>query len=140
MMHFFSLRLCVFASFLFLHAHAGDTLTYDDQAFLPTLKTIRYHNCVQPPLVHMGIPEHLVLTFDELNGEKRLLKYTLLHCTAAWQPSGLQPGEYLEGPVESEVTQSDYSKGTTQPYVHYSIRLPGPLTPKISGNYLVLVY
>ena len=120
-----------------------DSLLCDDQIFTPSIRTVLLHPEGQPgrpPLLRKNSPGQLLLSFDELDGEERSLRYTLVHCDASWHISLLQPQDFLAGNAEGIITVVYPSFNTTQRYIHYTARIPGELQPQLSGNYLLKVY
>ena len=56
------------------------------------------------PVGTLGETFHI--SFDDLNLEIRHLKYTFIHCTHDWQPSQLNPIEYIDGFMEEDIIGS----------------------------------
>ena len=81
------------------------------------------------------------ISFDDLNLDTRHLKFTFLHCTHDWQPSQLNPIEYIDGFMEDDITQYDHSFNTIEPYIHYEATFPNEnISFSKSGNYILYVY
>jgi hypothetical protein len=78
-----------------------------------------------------------MLEFDELYEDAFSYLAKIIHCNNDWQPSGLSALQYLNEYNEYRVNELEYSFGTKVPYVHYKFRVP---KPKISGNYLLVIY
>jgi hypothetical protein len=94
------------------------------------------------PVIRLNSSERLVLSFDDLREEQQEYHITIRHCRADWTttPDMLQ-SEYIWGTQDEEIVQTDNSFNTTVPYIHYSIVFPtANMRPKISGNYLLIVY
>lgn len=94
------------------------------------------------PIVQLGSPTKLILTFDDLNADGRNYTYKIVHCNAEWQPSEqLHYMEYVEG-FEEEIIFDYYSSVNTMvDYNHYRLELPNQnMSWKLSGNYLLKVY
>lgn len=124
-----------------LALHAADTFTgiFDDR--FKTLEVKVEGNEMSPPVIDMSGHDRLVISFDELGDEVSYLRYSLEHCNAMWQPSGLVESEFLEGFNEGEVIDYAFSEATTVHYVHYRIVLPNEeMRFTVSGNYLLKVY
>lgn len=93
------------------------------------------------PLITLGDPHGLVLSFDELARDARYYRYRLLHCDRDWNPTDLPEIEYLEGINDQLINEYSFSNQTHNEYVHYEIQFPSnDLRPKISGNFLITVY
>lgn len=98
-------------------------------------------NIFLPPVILIDGGDSLTIEFDELAEEHRYLRYSLMHCNANWQPSGMAETEYLSGFNLGEVTDYAYSQVTTTHYVHYCITIPdNNMRPLLSGNYLLKVF
>ncbi len=94
-----------------------------------------------PPVLTLGGSERLVIGFDQLSDERQYLRYTIVHCDAQWQPSGLVDAEVFDGFNYAEVEDYAFSRGTVTHYVHYTIVLPNKeFRFRLSGNYLLKVY
>lgn len=96
---------------------------------------------MQPPVLTLNGDSRLEVNFDELADESSFLRYSIEHCTADWQPSGLVESEYLDGFNYADISDYRFSGATTVPYVHYSFTIPNEqIRPVISGNYILKVY
>jgi type 9 secretion system plug protein len=117
---------------------------YDDRSYIDDIRTVQvWRNGVEGdvPVITLGTIDRLLFHFDDLSSAGDPLSYTVIHCTAAWEPSDLVPVEYLDGAPSDFVPSPRYSSGTRQSYLHYAIPFPNSMMrPRISGNYLLLVY
>ncbi len=95
-----------------------------------------------PPVIDLHNPsERIVISFDEIADDRRYLRYTLVHCDAAWQPEGLVDSEFLDSFNEGVVEDYAFSQATLVHYVNYNIVLPNDQVRITQpGNYLVRVY
>lgn len=119
-------------------------LVYDNINYLPGIRTVQFHpeeNESGLPVWFLGAQEQLTLSFDDLRGDIRNFYFSIEHCTADWQSSGLSPLEYVAGYNEDRITDYISSVNTFQPYTHYQFAFPSPqVKPTRSGNYLMKVY
>ena len=93
------------------------------------------------PIVDLNSAGKLILSFDDLSDEEVDYFYTIIHCTADWEKTDLEPVEYIEGYDEGEIYDFFYSGATREPYTHYRLQLPNDeIAWKLSGNYLLYVY
>lgn len=122
-------------------SHAADTMT---GIFNPSFKSLQVHlenNPLSPPVMVPGTGDRLVISFDEIAEDRRYMRYSVTHCDARWQPSGLVDSEVVEGFNIGDVDDYQYSQMTLTHYVHYRIVIPNDqMQLKISGNYLLRVY
>lgn len=94
-----------------------------------------------PPLIRLGTPDYLTVSFDELSHEYHRYTYYLTHCNADWQPSSLFEIDYLNGVNGQQIEDYENSVNTTMLYTHYRLRLPNEdVQMKVSGNYILSVY
>ncbi|MCH5347384.1 MAG: DUF5103 domain-containing protein [Muribaculaceae bacterium] len=98
-------------------------------------------NVMSIPVITLGGPEQIVISFDELGDDRRYMRYELIHCDARWRPEGLVDSEFLDGFNMGDVVDYRFSEATLVPYTHYQIALPNEQVRfTASGNYLVRVY
>ncbi|MCM1093684.1 MAG: DUF5103 domain-containing protein [Lachnospiraceae bacterium] len=120
---------------------AEDTL---DGVFNPRFKslhTIVEGNEMSPPVISLYGNDRVTISFDELSDERSYLRYSLVHCNALWQPSGLVESEFLDGFNIGDVEEYSYSQATTINYIHYAITIPNEQVRfTVSGNYLLRVF
>lgn len=136
-----SVLLFVACMFVSPGAFAEDTQTgiFDPDFHALEVKVEGYE--MYPPVISLGSADRIVVSFDEIADERSYLRYSLVHCDAAWRPSGLVESEFLDGFNQGEVEEYRYSDATTVNYIHYSIVLPNEkMRFTISGNYLLRVY
>lgn len=112
--------------------------------YMPDIHTIQLYRKgweMTQPFIRMNTDERLVLSFDDLSGEIKDYRYTLLHCDADWQASDLMKNEYLTGFTEGYIRDYQFSRNTIQEYVHYDLIFPTEeMKITKSGNYLLQVY
>ncbi len=93
------------------------------------------------PVIVLNSPDRIRISFDHLAEDREYFRYSLTHCNAMWQPSGLVDSEFLDGFNEGTIDDYDFSRATTVHYVHYSLTVPNEqVAPLISGNYLLKIY
>ena len=136
----------ILVSFLLLSmssfaADVDDTMNGIFDSRFKTLQVKLEGNDYVPPVITLGSDDRVVISFDELTEEHSYLRYSLVHCNANWQPSGLVDSEFVDGFNLGDVENYEYSQLTTTHYVHYSIALPNDEVKfTISGNYLLRVF
>lgn len=118
-----------------------DTMTGVFDERIKSLRVSFDGNDFAPLVVVMGSRDAIRVEFDELAEDRSYLRYSLTHCNANWQPSGLAESEYLNGFNEATIDNYDFSRATTVHYVHYWLTVPNEqIAPTVSGNYLLKVY
>jgi hypothetical protein len=93
------------------------------------------------PLIKLNQTNGLLLRFDELRPDNDYYQYRYIHCNAQWEPSPLQPFDYIEGELFGSIDEFEFSQNTYFQYTHYNLIFPNNrMMPKLSGNYLLVVY
>ena len=120
-------------------------ITMEDNVYVKGIQSVTVLPAGQihgEPVAQLGNgDEQLTLTFDDLEQVDRYYKYTFIHCTHDWKPSEMNPIEYLDGFMEDELTEYNYSFNTVTHYVHHSLTFPTPnMRFTRSGNYILFVY
>lgn len=113
--------------------------TYVDN--LKSVQTYAGNDVLQFPVIVLNSSNQIQLSFDLLEDDVRNLQYKVVHCDKNWNPSPLQPTQYLEGYITSNNVSYDYSFSTLVPYIHYKLAFPeNNYQPKLSGNYVFWVF
>lgn len=140
-------RFCIILVSLLLLSMSSFASDVDDTMngiFNPQFKTLQVNvggNDYAPPVITLGSDDRVIISFDELTEEHSYLRYSLVHCNANWQPSGLVDSEFVDGFNLGYVNDYEYSQLTKVHYVHYSIALPNDeVRFTTSGNYLLRVF
>jgi hypothetical protein len=119
-------------------------LRYEDRTYQKNIKTVQFHVRNVPlslPVIKLGSSEQLQLQFDELDAEYQDYTYTVIHCDRNWEPTNIPQQEYIDGFLEENILNYDFSFNTVQQYIHYSFSVPNQnLRLKLSGNYVLIVY
>lgn len=136
-------RLLLMLSGLFalLTLKAADTRTGIFDEKIKSLQVRLDGDDFAAPIVIMGTDDRIRIDFDCLSDDRDYFRYSLQHCNAQWQPSGLVDSEFLDGFNEGTIDDYDFSQATAVHYVHYRLTIPNEqVAPKLSGNYLLTVY
>lgn len=122
----------------------NDKIIYSDQTYLDNIRTVEMYRSgwrLGPPVRNLRDTASLILEFDDLSGETPHYTYTLIHCTAAWEPSDILNTEYISGLPENEIRDFRFSRSALKSYAHYRLTLPNSdMQVKIPGNYILYVY
>jgi len=122
----------------------SEKIVYEDQTYLNNIKTVEMYRSgwrLSPPMRNLRDTSSLILEFDDLADETTHYTYTLIHCSAGWEPSDLVNTEYLSGLPENEIRDYRFSRNALQNYKHYRLSLPNEdVQPKLPGNYVLYVY
>ncbi len=122
-------------------AYGADTMT---GVFSERIRSLQVHLDGDPfglPVVVLGGGDRISISFDHLSEDREYFRYSLVHCNANWQPSGLVDSEFVRGFNEGMIENYAFSEATTVHYVHYTLTIPDDqVEPMLSGNYLLKVY
>jgi hypothetical protein len=128
-----------------IRAQVPDTLPNADRVYDNKIRTVLlYKNgfAMSAPVMNMSTGEKLKLSFDVMDSDLKRFRYTIRHCEADWTTSAdLMITEYIDGFQDDEIDDFAYSYNTKTIYTHYSLVFPTQnLRPKLSGNYIIIVY
>ncbi len=123
---------------------AANAIRYEDRVYQKNIRTAQLSSdpsVLANAIVKMNSEDLLYLSFDDLDSDFKVYYYTIIHCSAKWQPSNLLVSEYLDGFAENQISHYEFSRNTLQKYTHYSTVFPNNgLKFTKSGNYLLEVY
>lgn len=134
-----------FFSFLPLLGNTDSTLRFTNAIYEGDIRSVVLKNAGSGfnfPVITLGSSQsELVLSFDQLQPERDYYQITLIHCDALWRKTPLAKTQCLDGMGFQELDVAQFSNGTLTPYVHYEVKFPNAdMKPKLSGNYLLVVY
>lgn len=119
------------------------TVNYDF-VYLDNIKSVKFHVrglFTTMPILDLGGRGQLELTFDDLDGDFKDYRYTIVHCNADWSSSDLFDNEYLNGFPENDLDNYEFSFKTPSIYTNYRLLFPNQdLGIILSGNYLLHVF
>lgn len=135
---FYLIILCLYAS-------SQDTdIQLENMIYNNDIRSVKLNivgNSLSFPVITLNTDEQLELSFDDMNSERKYVRYNFIHCTYDWQRSDLARIEYAEGFEDGEISDYTSSFNTIIPYTHYTLNFPNDeIKLTKSGNYILLVY
>lgn len=137
----------ILLSFVFLlTSNAQQLQSYTDTNYNDKVQTVLLHpvgDSLAKPIIHLNdMMGKLHLQFDVFSNDAPYMYYTFVHCNNDWsQQSDIQQIEYLSGFDSDDIENYSFSLNTMVDYVHFDLVFPTEdMTPKISGNYLLIVF
>ena len=131
---------------LIIPANAQQLQSYSDLNYNDKAQTVLLHpvgDSLAKPIIPLNdMMGKLHLQFDVFANDAPYMYYTFIHCNNDWtQQSDIQQIEYLSGFESDDIEDYSFSLNTMVDYVHYDLVFPTEdMTPKISGNYLLIVF
>ena len=132
--------------FLATSLKAQQLQSYDDKNYNDIVHTVLLHpadDSLAKPIINLNnMMGRLHLQFDVFSNDAPYMYYTFIHCNNDWsQQSDIQQIEYLKGFDSDDIENYSFSLNTMVDYVHYDLLFPTEdMIPKISGNYILVVY
>jgi hypothetical protein len=141
MKNLFTLILCLLQ---FQIIEAKEYYNFRNEVYDEQIKTVTFEVNNLPtnfPAITLNSGQFIMLKFDDLLNEERILYYRLIHCDKNWNPSTISEIEAFNGFNDERLRNYSYSINTKVPYIHYWQQFPNKdIQFKISGNYLLVIY
>jgi hypothetical protein len=141
MKNLFTLILCLLQ---FQFIEAKEYYNFRNEVYDEQIKTVTFEVNNLPtnfPAITLNSGQFIMLKFDDLLNEERILYYRLIHCDKNWNPSTISEIEAFNGFNDERLRNYSYSINTKVPYIHYWQQFPNKdIQFKISGNYLLVIY
>ncbi len=134
----------VFFSTVSIHAQLDDDFVFEDYVYVDYIKTVQFKGVATQtsnfPVIQLN-KGRLYFSFDDLSPDAVEYTYRVIHCDKNWNPSDLDPIDYIEGFDFAEIKNFEFSQNTIVDYIHYNLTLPNrDYRWLISGNYLLVIY
>lgn len=117
---------------------------YDNRVYKNNIKTVQIFESsfeMSAPILQLNSGQTLKLCFDDLEGGFKSYSYTIIHCSANWEPSNISSADYIKGFSDNQITDYKYSFNTIQQYTHYNVLFPNSyMSITKSGNYIIKVF
>lgn len=129
-----------------LSSQAQQLQSYSDMNYKNDVKTVLLHptkDSLAKPIIPLNdMMGKLHLQFDVFANDAPYMYYTFIHCNNDWtKQSDIQQIEYLSGFESDDIDNYAFSLNTMVDYVHFDLVFPTEdMIPKISGNYLLIVF
>ncbi len=110
---------------------------------IASLQVVAGTRWMEIPVIQLGGPEVVNISFDDLTHEYRRYTYKVEHCEADWTLSeGLFASEYISGfALDNLIEDIEESLNTNVLYTHYRLQIPNRQCQlKMSGNYRLTVF
>lgn len=138
------MKKLLFALFI-LHPVFIFSQIYKTEAQSSDIHTIQVNksgNWDEYPIMKLNSDDFIQLNFDRISEDSfNRLRYKIIHCNADWQQSSMSEIECLEGFNDNLIEDYASSVNTTVAYTNFMLSIPNnDVSPKIPGNYAVIVY
>ena len=121
-----------------------NSIRYEDKTYREKIETVQLYKAgdqLSIPVLYLNTNEQLELHFDDLTADYKTYSYSIIHCNADWQPSGLVVTEYMTDFFSGYIEDYEYSFNTLFRYLHYKVNIPNnDVRFKLSGNYIIKVF
>lgn len=126
-------------------SYSSKTLLTEDLNYEPLVGMVQVfpklsngeYNELEDAVIALQAQGDLQLKFDLLQENFIPLNARFVHCQADWALSNLPDIRFTDDYNEFPINDFEYSAGTQTAYITYSGSIP---SPKIAGNYLLVVY
>jgi hypothetical protein len=117
-----------------------ENYTYDNE--IKSVQTLVNGIITNVPILRLNSSDVLTLQFDDIGDEEdNEFFYKILHCDKDWEPTILDPIEFIDGFNDLRIRDWNVSISTSQKYTNYWLTIPNRDTRlKISGNFIIYVY
>jgi len=123
-----------------------EDILLEDYVYVTNIKSVALYpngEVLSPPILYLNNSQGITLSFDDMDNLQKDFTYEIVHCNKDWTgiSSELERLEYIDGFVNEEIQDIEFSVNTFVPYINYQLKLPHrQLKWTISGNYLLIVY
>ena len=116
-----------------------DDVNYKNNVGLARLltKNNSHFNLFENPIIELNKSNTIWLSFDIHSQQVEALNARIIHCDKNWIPTPISSMEFTQGINDYRINTYNNSINTLPPYIHYQLEIP---KPKISGNYILVVY
>ncbi len=116
----------------------------ENYIYKQNIKTILLHKEgweMSSNVIRLNTEDKIKLSFDDLDGDIKDYKYTIIHCDANWKTSDIPQSKYIDGFAIEDISNYQYSFNTHTEFTHYETVFPSDYTKAIlSGNYIFKVF